>query len=296
MPDYRSIFGEIFFRENMPMSEYTSFRIGGNAEVLVEPASVGELLRCLSIAKELDKKVIIIGNGTNMLVSDEGIEGICIRIAERMSAAEINGTRINVQAGARIASIAKKSVLNGLMGLEWAAGIPGTVGGAIAMNAGAYYGEMSMVLKKVSGIMDGGFCSFDVKDDDMGYRKSRFIAPDFLTCEAEIELIPDDGSALSRMNDYNARRREKQPLSYPSAGSTFKRPEGYFAGALIEQAGLKGTSIGGAMVSTKHAGFIINTGNATCSDVLALIELVQKRVYDMSGVMLETEVKYIGKR
>lgn len=296
MLDYGSIFLDIFYRENVPMSEYTSFRVGGNAEVLVEPASAEELSRCLLIAKQLDKQVTIIGNGSNLLVSDEGIEGICIRIAERMSASEICGTRITVQAGAHISSIAKKSVLSGLIGLEWAAGIPGTVGGAIAMNAGAYGGEISMVLKRVSGIMDGEVCSFDVKEGDMGYRKSRFSAPDFLTCEAEFELMPDDGSALIKMNDYNARRREKQPLSYPSAGSTFKRPEGYFAGALIEKAGLKGASIGGAMVSTKHAGFIINTGSATCGDVLALIELVQKRVYDMSGVILETEVKHIGKR
>lgn len=181
------------------------------------------------------------------------------------------------------------------MGLEWAAGIPGTVGGAVAMNAGAYGGEIKQVLTKVEYIEDGAVCSVEPEDSDLGYRFSRFAAPERIVLSAEFSLSPDDGMTKERMKDYSERRRAKQPLTYPSAGSTFKRPAGYYAGALIEQADLKGVSVGGAKVSTLHAGFIINKGGATSEDVKRLIELVQERVYENSGVTLETEVKFIGR-
>lgn len=282
-------------KANAPMAEYTSFRIGGPADLLFMPSDREQLEYGIKKAKELDVPYMIIGNGSNLLVSDSGTEGLVIRIAGDFSGIEYSKNKLKARAGTLISAAAKDSVEHGLMGLEWAAGIPGTVGGAVAMNAGAYGGEIKQVLTKVEYIEDGAVCSVEPEDSDLGYRFSRFAAPERIVLSAEFSLSPDDGMTKERMKDYSERRRAKQPLTYPSAGSTFKRPTGYYAGALIEQADLKGVSVGGAEVSTLHAGFIINKGGATSEDVKRLIELVQERVYENSGVTLETEVKFIGR-
>ena len=282
-------------RTNAPMAEYTSFRIGGPAELLFMPEDREQLEIGMSKAEELGVPYMIIGNGSNLLVSDGGIDGLVIRIAGDFSGIEYSGNKLKARAGTLISAAAKDSVERGLMGLEWAAGIPGTVGGAVAMNAGAYGGEIKQVLTNVEYIEDGEVRSAEPGEGDLGYRFSRFTAPERIVLSAEFSLSPDDGMTRERMRDYAERRRTKQPLAYPSAGSTFKRPAGCYAGALIEQAGLKGASVGGAEVSTLHAGFIINKGGATCEDVKRLIELVQERVYESSGVALETEVKLIGR-
>lgn len=280
---------------NAPMRDYTSFRIGGPADVLVTPKDEEAAVSAIAIAKELELPCAVIGNGSNLLVSDAGIEGVVVRIASEFSGITYDGNVLHVLGGTLMSVAAKDSVERGFMGLEWAAGIPGTLGGAVAMNAGAYGGEIKQTLTKVCCYVGGEVVEIIPKDEDMGYRRSCFAAPDMIVLWAEFTLLPDDGGARERMADFSKRRREKQPLSYPSAGSTFKRPEGYFAGALIEQAGLKGKRIGGAEVSELHAGFVINVGGATCRDVLDLIAYIQNEVYSHSGVQLETEVKFIGR-
>ena len=281
--------------QNVPMKDYTSFRIGGPADLFLMPRNREELLQGIEAAKESQLPLTIIGNGSNMLVSDKGIEGLVIRIGSDFSGIQYDGCVQKVLAGTLLCLAANDSLEKGLMGLEWGTGIPGTVGGAVAMNAGAYGGEIKNVLTKVECFMDGEVKHIVPTDEDMAYRYSRFSAPGAVVLSAELSLSPDDGGAKERAREYCEYRRLKQPLSYPSAGSTFKRPEGYFAGALIEQAGLKGLSVGGAEVSTLHAGFIINTGGATFSDVFTLMKEIQDKVYDRFGVMLEPEVKIIGR-
>lgn len=286
-------------RRNEPMCEHTSFKIGGCADLFVCPDNADELLFVLNTAAELDIPVFCMGNGTNLLVSDDGIEGLVVTMRTKECDIVIEGTALYANAMSLFSTVAKKSVDAGLSGLEWAAGIPGTVGGACAMNAGAYGGEVKNCLVSVDVIekRENGYAknTYAVKEGDLGYRKSKFAYPDMIVTRAHFELSPDDGHTRERMDDYTRRRTTKQPLSQPSAGSVFKRPEGHFAGALIEQAGLKGESCGGAQVSELHAGFIVNKGGATAKDVLALIQLIQKRVYEMSGIMLETEIKQIGR-
>lgn len=288
------VLGGMNFKKNVPMRDYTTFKIGGECLAMVEPASAQEVMLALETAAECGIDTFIMGNGSNLLVSDRGINKLVIRIAERMSSVEISGNTVMAQAGALLSSVAKLSVSRGLMGLEWASGIPGSIGGSVAMNAGAYGGELSDCVKRVDFIKNGRFYSDAVEKGDFGYRKSLYASPDITVCGVGMELCPDNGGAAERMREYTAMRRAKQPLAYPSAGSTFKRPEGYYAGALIEGAGLKGFSVGGAEVSTLHAGFIINKGGATADDVKDLIFEIQKRVFEKYGVMLETEIKYVG--
>ena len=288
------VLGGMNFKKNVPMRDYTTFKIGGECLAMVEPASAQEVMLALETAAESGIDTFIMGNGSNLLVSDRGINKLVIRIAERMSSVEISGNTVMAQAGALLSSVAKLSVSRGLMGLEWASGIPGSIGGSVAMNAGAYGGELSDCVKRVDFIKNGRFYSDAVEKGDFGYRKSLYDSPDITVCGVGMELCPDNGGAAERMREYTALRRAKQPLAYPSAGSTFKRPEGYYAGALIEGAGLKGFSVGGAEVSTLHAGFIINKGGATADDVKDLIFEIQKRVFEKYGVMLETEIKYVG--
>ena len=280
-------------KANAPMAEYTSFRIGGPADLLFMPLDREQLEDGIKKARELDVPYMIIGNGSNLLVSDSGIEGLVIRTAGDFSGIEYSKNRLKAHAGTLISVAAKDSVEHGLMGLEWAAGIPGTVGGAVAMNAGAYGGEIKQVLTKVEYIEDGAVCSVEPEDSDLGYRFSRFAAPERIVLSAEFSLSPDDGMTKERMKDYSERRRAKQPLAYPSAGSTFKRPAGYYAAALIDQCGLKGLTVGGAQVSEKHEGFVINRGGASCADVTALMAEIQKRVREKTGVVLEPEVRVI---
>lgn len=289
----KDVFSGFSLRRDVPACEYTSFRIGGPMAAFAEPKTADELATLIGAAESIGYPYYIIGNGSNLLIPDEGVNALFIHIGSGMSAYEIQGKTVTAEAGALLSTIARSSVAYGLAGLEWAAGIPGTVGGGVAMNAGAYGGEVKSVLKTVSFIENGVLNTAYVAEDDLGYRRSAFAFPNRVIVKAVFELSSDDGSAKTRMLDYTSRRREKQPLEYPSAGSTFKRPEGHFAGDLIERAGLKGKRVGGAMVSPKHAGFIINCGGATFADVTGLIELVQDEVYKKFKVMLEPEVKII---
>lgn len=295
---YRALFERLasnYIKADADMSSYTSFRTGGRAAALIEARSAADVCDAICAADENGIEYHVIGRGTNLLVSDNGIDALVICISDKMGAVEKNGLNYIVEAGASYAAFAKRTVDEGCTGLEWAAGIPGSTGGAVAMNAGAYIGETKNVLKEVEYIENGVTVRRAVESSDMDYRKSVFCAPQKIVTKAYFSLSADeDGQAAKRMREFNMARREKQPLNYPSAGSTFKRPQGYFAGKLIEDAGLKGETVGGAQVSMLHAGFIINRGNATSADVYKLIKLVQKRVYDKSGVMLEPEVRFIG--
>ncbi|MBE5765817.1 MAG: UDP-N-acetylmuramate dehydrogenase [Clostridiales bacterium] len=271
---------------NEPLSRHTSFQIGGPAERMAAPENETELLELV-----LQKPAAIIGAGTNLLVRDEGISGLVVKIGAEMADISIEGNILTAQAGARLSQIAMAAMRAGLSGLEFAAGIPGTVGGAVVMNAGAYGGEIKDVLIDVRVIADGEIKTLTNEQLEFGYRKSLAMEMGYIIAGARFLLTPDSPEAISaRMRELAQKRRDKQPLEMPSAGSTFKRPEGHFAGALIEGAGLKGFSVGGAQVSEKHAGFVVNTGGATCADVLGLIEKVQSVVREKYGIELEMEV------
>ena len=281
--------------ENEPMSRHTTFRVGGPADVLFLPESEEQLLWALSIAREAGVPCVVIGNGSNLVVKDGGIRGLVIALGEGMAAIARAGETLTAWAGASLARVSAYAQASGLSGLEFASGIPGTLGGGCAMNAGAYGGQLSDVLVDARVLLDGVVRTLTVEEMQMGYRTSLPLRRGGIVISARFALTPDDPEAIAaRMRELNARRRDKQPLNYPSAGSTFKRPEGYFAGALIEQAGLKGKRVGGAQVSEKHAGFIVNTGGATAADILTLIGTVQDEVADRFGVRLETEVRILG--
>ena len=281
--------------ENEPMSRHTTFRVGGPADVLFLPESEEQLLQALSIAREAGAPCFVIGNGSNLVVKDGGIRGLVIALGEGMAAIARAGETLTAWAGASLARVSAYAQASGLSGLEFASGIPGTLGGGCAMNAGAYGGQLSDVLVDARVLLDGVVRTLTVAEMQMGYRTSLPLRRGGIVISARFALTPDDPEAIAaRMRELNARRRDKQPLNYPSAGSTFKRPEGYFAGALIEQAGLKGKRVGGAQVSEKHAGFIVNTGGATAADILTLIGTVQDEVADRFGVRLETEVRILG--
>ncbi|MBQ9040302.1 MAG: UDP-N-acetylmuramate dehydrogenase [Clostridia bacterium] len=281
--------------ENEPMSRHTTFRVGGPADVLFLPESEEQLLQALSIAREAGVPCVVIGNGSNLVVKDGGIRGLVIALGEGMAAIARAGETLTAWAGASLARVSAYAQASGLSGLEFASGIPGTLGGGCAMNAGAYGCQLSDVLVDARVLLDGVVRTLTVEEMQMGYRTSLPLRRGGIVISARFALTPDDPEAIAaRMRELNARRRDKQPLNYPSAGSTFKRPEGYFAGALIEQAGLKGKRVGGAQVSEKHAGFIVNTGGATAADILTLIGTVQDEVADRFGVRLETEVRILG--
>lgn len=282
-------------RLNEPMRDHTTFRIGGNADYFIS-VSKEQLTGILAIAKQDEVPVTIIGNGSNLLVKDGGIRGLVIEIGRRMDEILVNGNRITAQAGALLSKIARTAADEGLSGFEFAFGIPGSLGGAVVMNAGAYGGEMKQVLVSAKVIdRNGKEQTLSNEELDLSYRHSCIEENGYIVAEATIELKPQEKELiLERMEDIRARRAEKQPLDFPSAGSTFKRPEGYFAGKLIQDSGLSGYSVGGAQVSEKHNGFVINRENATAKDVLALIEDVKKEVYRQFQVELVPEVKIIG--
>lgn len=281
--------------ENEPLARHTTFRVGGPADVLFLPESAEELQRAMELAREAGEDCLVIGNGSNLLVRDGGVRGLVIKLAGPMSGVSVEGTAIRAQAGASLSQVSRAALQASLTGLEFASGIPGSLGGALAMNAGAYGGELSQVVREAMVLMDGRVQTLSREELAMGYRTTRVLREGGIVLSAVLDIKEGDAPQIAAtMDDLNRRRREKQPLSFPSAGSTFKRPEGYFAGALIEQAGLKGYAIGGAQVSEKHAGFLINRGGATASDLLRLIEYVQERVYAQSGVRLETEVRICG--
>ena len=281
--------------KNEPMSRHTTFRVGGPADVMLLPESGDQVARALQAARGLGVPAHVVGNGSNLLVRDGGIRGLVVALGEGMSAICREGNVVTAQAGASLARVAAFAQSEGLSGLEFASGIPGTLGGGCAMNAGAYGGQLSDALIDAEVLFADMRTVLTVDEMQMGYRTTRPLREGGVVLSARFALTPDAPEAiLERMKDLNARRRDKQPLNYPSAGSTFKRPEGHFAGALIEGAGLKGRRVGGAQVSEKHAGFIVNTGGATASDILALIRVVQDEVMARSGVALETEVRVIG--
>ncbi len=277
-----------------PMKNHTTFRIGGCARCLIMPKSISEIKDILSVIKDNGLKFFIMGNGSNLLVSDEGIEGVVIKLDRCFSDISVNDNVIRAQSGALLSKIANTALDNSLCGFEFAAGIPGTLGGALKMNAGAYGGEMKDVVKNAT-LMDTDGNIFTMGSDELGfgYRHSN-ITDDMIVLEAEIELaLGDKVNIKETMQELSFKRKDKQPLEFPSAGSTFKRPEGYFAAKLIEDAGLKGYSVGGAKVSEKHSGFVINTGDATCDDVLKLISHIKNTVMEKFGVELSEEVKII---
>lgn len=278
-------------KENVPLSRLVSFRVGGPAAFLFQPRREEALNEALRICRDERIPVILLGNGTNVLPSDEGFPGLIVQFGGDDAAPVFEGTKVTVGAGYSLTALAKESVQRGFMGLERLCGIPGTLGGAVAMNAGAYGGEIKSVLSRVRVYRDGAFLWEDAHLSDMGYRQSPYCWPKTVVTAVELRLLPDDGTAVETMDECLKKRREKQPLSLPSAGSTFKRPEGHFAGALIEGCGLKGYSIGGAQVSKLHAGFIVNRGGATAADIEALMRYVQDRVFEETGVKLEPEVK-----
>ncbi|MEA4815146.1 MAG: UDP-N-acetylmuramate dehydrogenase [Oscillospiraceae bacterium] len=278
-----------------PMSKHTSFRIGGAARRMAFPKNECEFALLLDLCREIGMETLILGNGTNLLVADEGIDRVVVATCE-MSEVEMAGENVlKAAAGVPLALLAVTAQSSGLTGLEFAHGIPGSVGGAVVMNAGAYGGEIKQVVRRVTAWFPGGVRILEAAELDFSYRHSVFSEhPEAVVMSAEFALARGDRAEIKgKMEDLMNRRRASQPLEYPSAGSTFKRPEGYFAGALIEQSGLKGARVGGAQVSEKHAGFIINTGGATCGDVLELIKMVQERIYAEKGVRIEPEVKII---
>ena len=280
---------------NEPMSRHTTFRVGGPADLMYFPARAGQLVLALKAAKEAGVPAMVMGNGSNMIVRDGGVRGLVIVLGERFADVNIDGEILTAEAGASMAKIAAAAQQASLAGLEFASGIPGTIGGGCAMNAGAYGGQLSDVLIDAQVYLGGEIVTLTKEEMQMGYRTTLPLREGGIVLSARFALRRDDGGEImARMKDLNARRRDKQPLNFPSAGSTFKRPEGYFAGALIEQAGLKGRSVGGAQVSEKHAGFIVNAGGATAKDITDLIRVVQDEVYARFGVQLETEVRIIG--
>lgn len=292
-----SLLGENNVLKDEPMKNHTTFKIGGNADFVVFPENEEQIIAVLNLLKSENIPATVLGNGSNILVGDDGIDGVVIIIGKNMKNAEINGTTVKAQCGILLSRIANLAYENSLTGLEFASGIPGSLGGALYMNAGAYGEELCAVVKDVTFIdKDNNIKTIDKKDCDFGYRHSIFMDNGAVITSCTLSLKEGNKDDIkAKTDDLKERRVSKQPLDKPSAGSTFKRPTGYFAGTLIEQSGLKGFTIGGAQVSEKHAGFVINTGNATAKDVLSLIEHIQKTVYEKFGVTLCPEVKMIGK-
>ena len=283
----------IFMEE--PMKKHTTFRVGGPADVLVQPDETA-LAAILALCRQYHVSYSFIGNGSNLLVGDKGIRGVVIEMTEPMGDIEVQGTRITAQAGAMLSKIANTAASNGLGGMEFAAGIPGSVGGAVVMNAGAYGGEMKDIIERVYVLDENGAqLELDRTALDLSYRHSCIPDKKYIVTKVVLELVPrNEAEIRSEMKELNEKRAEKQPLQYPSAGSTFKRPEGYFAGKLIMDAGLRGYQVGGAQVSEKHCGFVINKGDATAADICQLMQDVSDKVQAQFGVVLEPEVKMIG--
>lgn len=290
---------QILVKENM--SAHTTFRIGGAADIFVEINTAEELGRVLSLLQteglgKLNRDFFLLGNGSNLLVSDEGLRGVVLHLSKEYSHVEVCGNTLVCEAGATLAAVARKAYEEALTGFEFAAGIPGSLGGAIVMNAGAYGGEMKQVVKSVRLMTpDGTIVEKNAEEMHFSYRHSLVKEQPLIVLDVTIALEAGNRQEIkAKMEELACKRRDKQPLEYPSAGSTFKRPEGYFAAKLIEEAGLRGFSVGGAQVSEKHCGFVVNKGNATAADVYTLIRTVQERVKEASGVAIEPEVILLG--
>lgn len=279
-----------------PLANHTTFRIGGPADYFVLPSSIAEIAELLKLAQEYNISVTVLGNGSNVLVLDSGIRGLVLKFAKEMSYIRHEGHHVFAGAGALLCDVSRYAAELGLAGMEFAVGIPGSIGGSVFMNAGAYEGEMSNIVVSVMAVCkDGSIQRFNKEELQFSYRHSIFHENHCTICEVELAFQNGEHTLIrSKMGDFTTKRETKQPLEVPSAGSTFKRPPGHFAGTLIEQTGLKGLTIGGAQVSPKHAGFIINAGGATAQDVLNLIKEVQRRVHEKHGVMLYPEVRTLG--
>lgn len=289
--------GSAYITVDEPMSKHTTFKIGGPADILVSPESVSQLKTVIRIIKQFNVPYTVIGNGSNILVGDKGIRGVVIELSGNMNRCVVEGTKIYAESGIKLGGLASAALNANLTGIEFASGIPGTFGGALYMNAGAYGGEMKDVVESVTyyDIENEEIVTIPVDECSYGYRKSIFTSGGKIILSAVLNLEQGNYDDIKqRMAELTKKRNDKQPIDKPSAGSTFKRPEGYFAGTLIQEAGLKGKRIGGAEVSEKHAGFIINNGGATAEDVKSLIEYVKGEVNQKFGVTLEPEVKFIG--
>lgn len=296
---YLALFSSILrmnqIKLNEPMSRHTTFGIGGPADCFVVPETAGELQRVVETVTAAGVPFFILGGGANLLVRDKGVRGVVIYTG-RLQSIRCEGNRLHVSAGVSTAKAARAAMEYGLSGMEFASGIPGSMGGAVYMNAGAYNGEMAeIVLSVLSCNREGKMTVHDRSELNYAYRHSLFMENGEIIVEATVELAPGNMQEIaSMMEDFNERRRTKQPLDKKSAGSTFKRPTGHFVGKMIEELGLKGFSVGDAKISTKHAGFLINDGHASCSDMLLLIETVKRRVFERYGVELTTEVQIVG--
>jgi UDP-N-acetylmuramate dehydrogenase len=289
LPDSRLLFDE-------PMRNHTSFRIGGPADVLVLPGSIADLRQTVRLARRLSLPLTVTGNGSNLLVRDGGLRGIVLKLGDAFDRIAVQGSRMTARSGALLAVVSRAAGEHALVGLEFAIGIPGTLGGAVIMNAGAYGGEMKDVVTHVTALDETGeLHELGPAELQFGYRRSLLQQRAWIVAEVEMQLQPGDRAAIdAKMADLTRQREAKQPLSFPSAGSVFKRPPGKYVGPMVEELGLKGYRIGDAQVSEKHAGFIINRGAATAADVLALIQHVRERVQAAYDVWLETEVRIIG--
>lgn len=286
---------ELELRLDEPMSHHTTFRVGGPAALMACPRQTEELVEAVKLARAWEVPTVMVGNGSNLLVDDSGVNAFVVKTVPQYAGCQVCGEELTAQSGILLSQLATKAAQEGLTGLEFAHGIPGSLGGGVTMNAGAYGGEMVQVVRQVGVLCpDGTVETWEGERCQFRYRHSAFSDGTHLVLWAKVGLQRGDPEKIQEtMRDFSARRREKQPLEYPSAGSTFKRPQGHFAAALIDQCGLKGLRVGGAMVSEKHAGFVINTGNATCSDILRLMDEVRGRVYEATGVELEPEVRYL---
>ena len=292
-----SLLGEENILKDEPMKNHTTFKIGGNADFVVFPENEEQIIALLNLSKSENIPVTVLGNGSNILVGDDGIEGLVIIIGKNMKKAEICGTTVKAQCGILLSRLAGLIYENSLTGFEFASGIPGSLGGALYMNAGAYGEELCAIVEDVTFIdKDNNIKTIKGCECDFGYRRSIFMENEAIITSCTLSLKKGNKEDIkAKTEDLKERRFSKQPLDKPSAGSTFKRPTGHFAGTLIEQAGLKGYTVGGAQISEKHAGFVVNTGNATAKDVLAVMEHAKKTVFEKFGVTLCPEVKMIGK-
>lgn len=292
----QKLLGEEKVLKNEPMASHTTFRIGGPADYFVMPETVRELADVLELCREENMSYFILGNGSNLLVGDKGFRGVVIQLYKNFDGIQIEGTKVTAKAGAMLIRVAKEAGRAGLTGLEFASGIPGTIGGAMVMNAGAYGGEMKDVVKAVTVLTkEGEIKTLTGEEMNFRYRGSVIEDEGYIVLEAVMELKEGNLEEIqARINELSVQRKTKQPIEYPSAGSTFKRPEGYFAGKLIQDAGLRGYQVGCAQISEKHCGFVINAGGATAADVMQLMQDVSEKVYAQFGVTLEPEVKRIG--
>ena len=298
--EFYKLLGEFYNEEDItvdsPMSEHIYFRVGGPADILVTPVNEEQVVNTLKLCREYNVPYFILGNGSNILVKDGGISGVVIKF-NKLNKITTEGHCVTAQSGALLKDVSKAALENNLRGFEFACGIPGSIGGAVFMNAGAYDGEMAHVIKSARVIDENCNIKNLTKEElELGYRSSIVMKKGYVVIEATVELESGEYASIKdKIDDLTNRRESKQPLEYPSAGSTFKRPEGYFAGKLIQDSGLKGFSIGGAAVSEKHSGFVINKGGATAKDVLDVIAHVQKTVKENFDVELHTEVRIIGR-